>query len=618
MKELNTVIVRAVDEKGTITKVPFNFRQVPGSLTGEVLAEEIMDNISNVKATKNKAAATVTDALVSSSSHNDTSEKQLDELHAQLKEAANALDFDNMNTLQTAIQLLQDEIANSYNSTITENTIIPTPPNYFNIATLKGINHDNKVIHLEIPSQNIPTSICGDSCSTNKKANRLVTEWYGVMSPEADCSSHAASGTIRRTCTSVTMSDPDASTLYNALRKVLKHFSLSAKSTELLNRALDALEQNNVHMLVWGGTRMAGFLDGCKQSSSILVPFLDTLIVGQIRDEETAIILKPKGLFTLELFADLHPVFSNQYLHVVDSDKILSCEVYAVAHKTAERLLDPLLPTPKADNIYNNLSVDGNDNVLVTLVNPSASSDDDNDTPTHSHILNEKLTRHRTFEDVKKEILETKSNILKRLHDNIVDQVDEDLIFFLFNVFDLNSREGLDEKIEEIRKLHQIYGKNKTHIVNEQWFGFNVHINYTARLNCSEEELVSQFNSGYEKLSSLAREHPTDQEAARNGGISVKLTQHDQYQKFIKVMDMQCPQLCDLIVIMISVPPNSGWVERAYSYLEQICMKKRNRMNIEKPLKELFFLALLKLTPKKSTEYSKEIQILSGEQPLIN
>ena len=48
---------------------------------------------------------------------------------------------------------------------------------------------------------------------------------------------------------------------------------MSPKSTELLNNALNILEQNNIHMLVWGGTSMAGFFDGCKQSSSILIPF---------------------------------------------------------------------------------------------------------------------------------------------------------------------------------------------------------------------------------------------------------------------------------------------------------------------------------------------------------
>ena len=72
---------------------------------------------------------------------------------------------------------------------------------------------------------------------------------------------------------------------------------------------------------------MARFLDGCNQSSNILVPFLDTLIAGKIRKEEAAYILSATGLFTLELFVDLHHIFANQYLHCVDSDKILSYEV---------------------------------------------------------------------------------------------------------------------------------------------------------------------------------------------------------------------------------------------------------------------------------------------------
>ena len=95
---------------------------------------------------------------------------------------------------------------------------------------------------------------------------------------QASCASHAASGTVRRTTTSATMSDPDAVLFYNLFRKILKHFSMSPKSPELLNNALNVLEQNDIHLLVWGGTRMAGFLDACKQSSAILVPFLDGLL----------------------------------------------------------------------------------------------------------------------------------------------------------------------------------------------------------------------------------------------------------------------------------------------------------------------------------------------------
>ena len=104
----------------------------------------------------------------------------------------------------------------------------------------------------------------------------------------------------------------------------------------------------------------------------------------------------------------------------------------------------------------------------------------------------------------------------------------------------------------------------------------------------------------------LARELREDRDA---GG---KLTQYALWVKFIKLMGMQCPDLCDLILIMISIPPNSGWVERAYSHLEMICQKRRNQMNIENPLKELFFLALLKLKPKDSQGYSDEIKILSN------
>ena len=107
VKELNTVILRAVDAKGRITKVPFNFRQVPGSLTGEVLAEEIMDNISMVKQPKNNAS-TITQALLfSSDSASDEQTSKLDELHTQLKEATSVLDLEKVQQLTVEIQHLQ-------------------------------------------------------------------------------------------------------------------------------------------------------------------------------------------------------------------------------------------------------------------------------------------------------------------------------------------------------------------------------------------------------------------------------------------------------------------------------------------------------------------------------
>ena len=86
-----------------------------------------------------------------------------------------------------------------------------------------------------------------------------------------------------------------------------------------------------------------------------------------------------------------------------------------------------------------------------------------------------------------------------------------------------------------------------------------------------------------------------------------KLTQHKLWMRFLEEMVLQCVDLCDLIIIMISILPHSGWVERAYSYLDQLCQKKRNHLNIGN-LKELFFFAILKLQPKDSFSYEKKLK----------
>lgn len=99
------------------------------------------------------------------------------------------------------------------------------------------------------------------------KGARLVEKEIGLKAPFTRCASHASAGTIRRRlCTTETMCQDAAKALYENLRKLLKHFSKSPKSSDLLNKALSAIEINNVHVLNWGSTRMAGFLDACLQA----------------------------------------------------------------------------------------------------------------------------------------------------------------------------------------------------------------------------------------------------------------------------------------------------------------------------------------------------------------
>ena len=422
-----------------------------------------------------------------------------------------------------------------------------------------------------------------------------MEQLYGVVSPFSNCSSHVASGTIRRAATSETMCDDNIKKLYNALLKVLKHFSKSPKSTELLNDALTLLELNNVHMLVWAGTRMYGFLDGCRQCSDILIPFMDTLVTGNIRNEETLVLLSPIGIFLLQLMADLHPIFMNKYLHKTDSDHVLVCETKAVAEKTIENLRNA--KTPRSDEVLNTMEVDQNDNLQVNI----KTKNDYVQTLT----LNTKVTRGKSLEYYQAHLREAKNDALACMVDNITNQVNDCSLMNKFSAFDLSTDDDLCTRVKKIEDLHDTYGVDSEKIVKERWNGIQLSVTYKKKLRCTKEQLIIQFKKAFPVMNEMARELRQSKETMN------PKSQYEIWQTFLKTKEMQFPDYCDLVRIMMAVPPNSGWVERAYSKMEQLCPKRRNRLDIDGHLKDQFFLALLKLPVKDCMEYEDELKILS-------
>lgn len=62
---------------------------------------------------------------------------------------------------------------------------------------------------------------------------------------------------------------------------------------------------------------------------------------------------------------------------------------------------------------------------------------------------------------------------------------------------------------------------------------------------------------------------------------------------------------------MISIPANTGWVERAYSKLEMICTARRNKLTITN-IRNEFFLNVLELPMRECTNgYNDEIKLAS-------
>ena len=79
---------------------------------------------------------------------------------------------------------------------------------------------------------------------------------------------------------------------------------------------------------------------------------------------------------------------------------------------------------------------------------------------------------------MKDNLLKTQNRVLDKLHDKIINQDGEDSTFSVLNVFDLTSRESLEDKLQKISQLFCISGEYTTHYVEEEWFGFKVKLTY--------------------------------------------------------------------------------------------------------------------------------------------
>ena len=117
--------------------------------------------------------------------------------------------------------------------------------------------------------------------------------------------------------------------------------------------------------------------------------------------------------------------------------------------------------------------------------------------------------------------------------------------------------------------------------------------------------MIEEFESAYVDVNTLAKER---QDAIKRKDTVIP-SQKVQWQKFLSVHKISHPNLCQVIRIMLSIAPNTGWVERAYSVKEITCSKRRNRIDPVN-LEPLFLLAVLKLAVKSSADYKKDIDTM--------
>ena len=167
-----------------------------------------------------------------------------------------------------------------------------------------------------------------DGCSTKLSASNKLTALLVLLSPSLCCAVHADDRSIKRLTNSKAMNVPEVSEFLPALQSILRHFQLSGRSTAMLNDALEGLDMKTVHMMSFCPTRMSYILTACKQTVINLVPLCDAIATANLKSEENAAFMSPKGMIILHLLADLESVFLKYFLKVLDKDNSLIVSVY--------------------------------------------------------------------------------------------------------------------------------------------------------------------------------------------------------------------------------------------------------------------------------------------------
>ena len=443
-KELNGVMLRTLDENLIITNIPWALTSIEGgSMNSIKLCSQIMSIISSI----NKFKFGI--------------------------------------TFENAATTFFKEFSYKY-----PNDMSPTPPSIFKCTTIENLDLEEKKIDLLF--ENWPVALVGDGCSVNTKAGEILTTQIGLVSPTTRCSAHAASGSIRRLTTSKTMSVPEVVTFANGLKPILKHFKLSGKSSALLQESLDILEMKSFKLMMWCPTRMANLLECSSRTVKILFPLCDMLATTGIKVDQASYFLSPLCLSILHIMADLDEKFVARFLRKLDTNDATIFEVLRLSEAFTNSIQD--LKTPLFDSFIAGLREDDNGNIIY---------EKDQDGSKHTITLNYQHRPSRNsnkLDEIRKESNSLKQSIISNLVENVEDQSQKQTIVEFASAFDLSRRCGKDTRINYVKQLHMIYGKDYTHSVVDKAAkgsldGYTISIKYPAKLKSNETDLIAEFNS---------------------------------------------------------------------------------------------------------------------------
>ena len=475
-------------------------------------------------------------------------------------------------------------------------------PLIFKCTTIESCDFDVKTIHLVFNEW--PVALVADGCGVNPKARKILFEIFGLLSPGTVCSGHSAIGSLRRMTTSKTMQVEATVVFASGIRPVLKHFKLSGKSSSLLNSSLEIMEMKPLKAMTWSPTRMGNLLTSSQRTVEILFPLCDVLTSCQIKEDESAYFMSPTCFTLLHLFADLEPIYMQNFLRRLDTSEATLFEVFGLTKKFVTSMKD--FKTPLLDQYLSGLREDAFGNVKYDKPEDVEVGDD-----VHRHTITLNYT-HRSrrvgptkMEEIEQEAKDLKTRIVENLSWNAEDLSQPSTIVEYASLFDLTRNIDKATRIQYLRQLHLVYGKEYFHTVTDDdakgdLHEYSITVKYPPKLQCSEDNLVAEFNSILPTMSKCWVKFKDSKPAAtRMRRFWVMIASENA---------IEYPNFCDLIILLLAISPGTGPVERSFSKLAKICYKDRGNSK-GSTLEILYLLSCLEIK-EDDDEFCNEVKKL--------
>ena len=390
------------------------------------------------------------------------------------------------------------------------------------------------------------------------------------------------------------MSVPEVVIFDSGIKPILKHFKLTGDISVLLQQCLEIMDMEPFKLMTSCPTRMANLLECSARRVKILFPICDMLATTGVKEEEASYFLFPTFLSILHIMADLEEVFVL-ILKRLDTDEARLFDVFRLSETFTKSMND--LTIPLFDSFSGGLTEDNYGNPKYEKFGEKGNKN----TITLNHQHRPSRRSISKIEVIIEESKELKGKIITNFMENVDDQSQKRTITEFASAFDLSRKYDIPTRSSYLKELYMIYSNEYLHGLKEDFKDFHASIKFLSKIKCSESELISEFNSIWPVTGKTWLKF---KDTKSSSSVLQRFWTH-----ILEEYSISYPNLADLILIIVSVSPGTGPLERRFCKPAKICYKDRSCIS-STVLETLYLLSTLSINAKVEALFQKAREFL--------